>query len=141
MIKKTKIKITIFLLSTALVILFINIAIYNKPHINVAKSTPDISLVSQKLLNDFENDENLANSKYLEQIIQVTGKISELSKTKENLVVTLNNDNSLGSVMCHLSVEESKKAKGLKIGENITLKGVCTGYLMDVILIKCVIIN
>ena len=46
-----------------------------------------------------------------------------------------------GSVLCHLSEEATKEMSVLIEGQTITVKGICTGYLMDVILIKSEIIN
>ena len=116
-------------------------ATYFKPHVNVAESTPDISLATPTLLNDFQNDENKANTAYLEKIIMVSGKILELTTADGNGVITLDGEGAFGSVICHLSPEENKKLVNLKEGQNISIKGICTGYLMDVILVKCVIIN
>lgn len=126
-----------------LVIAGISIAVYmyNKPHISVAEASPKAFLEAQVLVGNFQNNENQANSEYLEQIIQVTGKISELDTADGNGVITLSGESSFGSVMCNLPPEENQKMVGLKEGQNVTIKGICTGYLMDVVLINCVIIN
>ena len=128
-------------LVAALVSAYLAVTIYNKPHINVSRATPKVSLIAKTLLDDFQLDENLANTKYLEQIIQVTGKISHLDIANGNGIVVLKDGNSFGSIMCHLSPEENEKLVTLKEGQSITIKGICTGYLMDVILIKCILIN
>lgn len=133
----------IFILLAILLILggYIAIRMYNKPHVNVAESDPDIVLLSNTLLDDFENDEISANEKYLEQIIQVTGKIQKLGTANGNGIITLTGENSLGSVICHLSEKENKKVVSLREGQEIIVKGICTGFLMDVILINCVLVN
>lgn len=133
----------ILLLLAVLVILggYLGIRMYNKPHVNVAESDPDLVLFSQTLLDDFESDEISANEKYLEQIIQVTGKIQKLGTANGNGTITLTNGTSMGSVICHLSEMENKKMVSLREGQEIMVKGICTGYLMDVILINCVLVN
>lgn len=120
---------------------FIYFALYNKPHINVSKSSADISLTSKTIIQDFESNETIANSKYLEQIIEVTGAISDISLTKDKGIIVLGEPSSFGSVMCHLSAEENQKINTFKKGQQITIKGICTGYLMDVILVKCIIVE
>ncbi|MCB0371383.1 MAG: hypothetical protein KDD31_00060 [Muricauda sp.] len=120
---------------------YLGIRMYNKPHVNVAESDPDLVLFSQTLLDDFESDEISANEKYLEQIIQVTGKIQKLGTANGNGTITLTNGTSIGSVICHLSEKENKKMVSLREGQEIMVKGICTGYLMDVILINCVLVN
>ncbi len=141
MTRRTRVLMIISILVIALVAVFIYLVVYNKPHVDVSKSSADISLVSNTIVEDFEKDENQANAKYLEQIIQVTGTISELSTENDKGIVVLGTSDSFGSVMCHLSSKESQKIKTLKNGQQVTIKGICTGYLMDVILVKCVIVN
>ena len=125
----------------AIIGVYLGVSMYNKPHINVAQSEPDIVLFSQTLLDDFQSNENNANTKYLEQIIQVAGKIEKLGTANGNGTITLTDKDSMGSVICHLSEEENKKMVSLRVGQEIMVKGICTGYLMDVILINCVLFN
>ena len=134
--KRKKI-ILIVLLVMALLVACYLVNLYNKPHINVAETTPKIELMAKTLLDDFQNDENVANLNYLGQIIQVKGTITSI----ENGTVTLGNSDSFGSIICNLSLEESKHILDLKEGQNISIKGICTGYLMDVILINSVIVK
>ncbi|MDF0717687.1 hypothetical protein PY092_16100 [Muricauda sp. 334s03] len=133
----------ILVLVAVLIVLggYIALRMYNKPHVNVAESDPDLVLFSQTLLEDFESDEISANTKYLEQIIQVTGKIQKLGTANGNGTITLNNGDSMGGIICHLSEKENKKMVSLREGQEIMVKGICTGYLMDVILINCVLVN
>ena len=56
---------------------------YNKEHVNVAKTKSDISLSADEILNDFSSDESIANTKYLEKIIEVKGVISDIKIEKE----------------------------------------------------------
>lgn len=139
MSKKSKIKVIISLL----IAVFIGIAtigyIYNKPHTDVSQSKASMSLTSTILLNDFENDEAKANTKYLDQIIEVTGVVTDLSTSGEKTIITFGNKQAMGTVLCHTRPGEQKKAKNIRKGDSIIIKGICTGYLMDVVLIECVI--
>ena len=139
--KKRRIILSISVLILLVIGVWIIESMYNKPHISVSNSKPKITILSQALLQDFESNESQANSKYLEEIIQVTGKISELDITRDQSVIALSADNAMGGVLCHLSSEQSEKTNSLKVGQYITLKGICTGYLMDVVLVKCVIVD
>ena len=114
---------------------------YNKPHVNVANSKADITITANKILTDFSSDETSANKLYLEKIIEVKGTISETKLEKGKGIITLKTNDDFGSVLCHLSEEATKEMSSLKVGQTISLKGICTGYLMDVILVKCEIIN
>lgn len=134
-------KVIIGLLVLAIVGAFVAYRMYNKPHIDVADASADITISANTILNEFSSDENAANKKYLEKIVAVKGEISEVKIEKENGIITLKTNDDFGSVICHLSDESTKKVVKLKEGETITIKGICTGYLMDVILIKSEIIH
>ncbi len=134
-------KIVIVILIVGFVGVFVAYKMYNKPHVNVVETKSDITLSASKILNDFSTDENAANKLYLEKIIKINGTISELNIEKERGIITLKTRDNFGSVLCHLSEGGMKKMKSLKVGQTITLKGICTGFLMDVILVKCEIIS
>ena len=104
-------------------------------------STKDISLTADKIMDDFFSDESKANKRYLDKIIEVSGIISELKVVKVKGIITLKTTQDFGNVLCHLSEDTSQDIQTLSEGQRITLKGVCTGYLMDVILVKSEIIN
>ena len=56
--------------------------IYNKPHIDIEETKPDVSLASSFLKDQFINDEDKANTKYLDQIIQIKGPIVKIVKDR-----------------------------------------------------------
>lgn len=134
-------KIIIGILVFAIIGAFVAYKMYNKPHVNVAAASADISLTADEILNDFSSDENAANLKYLEKIIAVKGVVSEINIEKEKGIITLKTNDDFGSVLCHLSDEATKKLNLLKEGQAIIVKGICTGFLMDVILVKCEFVN
>jgi hypothetical protein len=132
-------KIIIGILVLGIIGVFIAYKMYNKPHVNVEETSADISITADKILNDFSSDENLANLKYLDKIIEVKGVVSEINIEKG--IITIETNDDFGSVLCHLSEEASRKVSGLQEGQIIVVKGICTGFLMDVILVKCEFIN
>lgn len=134
-------KISIGLLILGTIGVFIVYKMYHKPHVNVAKGTADITISATKIFEDFSSDEPVANSKYLEKIIEVTGLITDMKIDKEKGIITLQTADDFGSVQCHLSKVATKNMSMLKLGQMITAKGICTGFLMDVILVKCEISN
>ncbi|MFL3661838.1 MAG: OB-fold protein [Polaribacter sp.] len=115
--------------------------IYNKPHVNVAQEKAAISDTASVILEAFSADEAAANLKYLGKIIEVKGVISKIEVVNKKGSITLETNALFGSVLCTLTPEESLYIKELKIGQEVLLKGICTGFLMDVILVKCIIQN
>jgi hypothetical protein len=129
------------LLMVGFLSVFIGYKIYNKPHINVAEEATDIALTASMLLIDFSKDETKANAKYLDKIIAVKGVVTHIVEEGEKRAITLQASDDFGSIICYLAEDDSMNRDAIKKGQTIVLKGICTGFLMDVILVKCVIIN
>ena len=119
---------------------FIAYKMYNKPHVNVAETSSDVSLEAVKIVDDFSSDEIMANTTYLDKIVQVSGIINSIKTENETVIVALAG-NSFGDVLCYLSEKSKTKVNTLKEGQRVTLKGICTGFLLDVVLVKCALIN
>ena len=109
---------------------------YNKPHKNITETAADIYVSANTILKEFSSDEKTANSKYLEKIIAVKGVISAIKIENGKGIITLTTNNDFGEVLCHLSENATTKINSLTTGQIITVKGICTGYLMDVVLVK-----
>ncbi|MBU3012110.1 OB-fold putative lipoprotein [Polaribacter vadi] len=129
-------KIILVILILGIVGAIIGYKTYNKPHLNIVATKADFNVSANKIIEDFSTDETTANSKYLEKIIAIKGIISDIKIEKEKGIITLKTNDDFASILCHLSEEATNKMSDLKVGESITIKGICTGYLMDVILVK-----
>ena len=109
---------------------------WNKPK----KSIEDVSAISvtaTSLFQLYNSNETQANNKYTNKVVAVTGAVETVSKNTEGkTVVLLKSDDLMFGVNCTLEKESQIKA-----GETVTLKGICTGYLTDVIVIRCYKLN
>ena len=72
-------------------------------------------------------------------MIAVKGKVSDvkLEPSTGQATVILDSGDPLAAVTCSFYDDEAKMLKKIKQGEAITVKGKCTGKLMDVVLNKC----
>jgi hypothetical protein len=112
---------------------------YNKPHQNIRSAKADFTVTATELFNAFETDETAANEKYLGKIIEVTGTVQEVKKDEEGKTgVTLEGGGMMFGVICKLDDFSEPKRTEFTQGEQVTLKGECTGMLMDVVLVRCV---
>lgn len=115
---------------------------YNKPHKSLSNIDADFVLSSVELYSNYSQDEEAADSKYLDKIIEVRGKILEIQTDNNQIGLLLGgSDSGMGFVTCSMNPTEKNKINSLKQGEYALVKGVCTGYLMDVVLTKCIIVN
>lgn len=105
---------------------------FNKPIQSTTKLKTDFTMNAETLLNVFEKDETEANSKYLDKVIEVKGSVQKVEKSDEKITVYLDTENIMSSIIFQL--EDHNEV--INEGEEITLKGICTGYLMDVVLVR-----
>jgi len=119
--------------------------IFNIPARDVENEKPAFTLEAANLYNDFNNDEEAANLKYGDQIIQVKGSVVEKSVEGYQVSITLNDE--MEGVNCALDsityVNNKELIDNLLSGDNITLKGKCDGFdmIMGVVLTRCFVIN
>jgi len=115
--------------------------VYNKPYLDIKNTEADIIISSQFLVNKFETDEEESNSKYLDQVIQIRGPINKVLSSEGKTVITIGEGDMFGNVKCNMLAEDKINNNTLKKGQIVTIKGICTGYLMNVVLIQAIIIN
>ena len=115
--------------------------VFNKPHRNIEDATPSFFMTAKNLYNEFNTNEKAANLKYGDKIIQVSGKIVEISGKGYNQTIVLNDE--LKAVSCALDslaiVKDKNIISSLTTGDSITLKGKCDGLdmIMGVVLTRC----
>ena len=130
----------IFLFIILVIIIGGGIAVYymwNKPERNIANEK-GIEITAVQLVNEFQENELEANKKYLDKVIQVTGNINAVGDNQEGMTtLTLSSDDAFTGVFCMLK----EKAAGLKVGDKITIKGICSGMLTDVRIIEAIIVK
>ncbi|WP_299523516.1 hypothetical protein [uncultured Lutibacter sp.] len=114
---------------------------YNKPHIDIKNAEASIYTSVHEIVDEFQQDEFLANKKYTDNIIQLKGTIFEISINEGYSVITLKSKNNSFGVICNMLPENNLDAIKHKKGDVIEIRGVCTGYLLDLIMVKCVLIN
>lgn len=115
--------------------------IYNKPHVNINNSQVDFIVTPDELIDDFKDNEQEANKKYLDKIIQINGVVHKIDMTNGLSTLTFKNGNSLESVICNMDPGENEKISKLETGETIQAKGICTGYLLDVVIVRAVLVD
>ena len=131
-------KILIIGLLLAIVGAGVGFMVYNKPHQNMQSATPDFKMTAAELFSDFETNENNANAKYLDKVIELNGTIQSVSSEENKVSITLDAGGMLGGVICQLDELSEHKRTSFQAGEAVQVKGLCTGMLMDVVLVRCV---
>lgn len=101
----------------------------NKPHRSVADEN-GIMVSADSLFREFATDEAVANARYLNAVLRVEGVIKSVERNTENKqVVVLDAGDPMFGVNCTLEKEAS-----VEEGQTVVIKGICTGYLADVVI-------
>lgn len=124
--------ILIAFLSLILAALAVAYYLYNKPHVNVAKATPDFTIEADSLFAEYQQDEQNANAKYLEKIIVVKGIVDHPNfenPAEPNIVLIV--AEGAGTVTCGFKPENLKSIEKLENGHSVSIKGQCKGMTGD----------
>lgn len=105
---------------------------YNKPVEDVAALTGQ-HVNATDLFKDYSLNEQAAN-----KALEVSGKVLEV---KQNLNAPSQIILDAGDPMFGIACTMDKSLKKVKPGDTVTIKGICTGYLNDVIIIKSFLLN
>jgi hypothetical protein len=113
---------------------------FNLKDKNLQKTKPDYTMTSIDLQKAFEENEAVSIAKYVNKIIEVTGTIESVKAGEGNKTnVALKTGSELSLVICTLS-PQSDPAQ-LVSGNEVTIRGECSGFLMDVLMNNCVVIK
>jgi len=108
--------------------------LYNKPH-RTAEQKPFVSLSAKELFKAFESDETSANENYLDKVIEVHGEVGEVTRDLDNnTIVIFKSDDPFFGIRCTIGTNNMQ----IKPGDTIHMKGICKGYLSDVVLTDCI---
>jgi len=112
---------------------------YNRKLPDTHRLKSAFHLRSTDLIRKFETDESQATAQYSDKVISVQGVIGSVRSTDSSGTIFLNDGSSMTSVMCQFDRKNFHEILALQKGKPITIKGICSGYLMDVIMVRCVL--
>ncbi|MCU0334050.1 MAG: OB-fold putative lipoprotein [Chitinophagaceae bacterium] len=106
--------------------------VWNKPARDVHHETA-IAATAQGIFDAYQANEAAANQQYLNKAVAVSGTVNAIKQNQEGkTVVSLATRDPMFGVQCTL-----KEPVQLATHAQVTIKGICTGFLMDVVLIDC----
>lgn len=109
---------------------------WNKPHENVEDLT-GIAVNAADLFREFSGNEQQAMETYNGKVLEITGIVNSTATNQEGkTIVQLQTNDPMFGINCTM-----EKESRIKEGEAVTIKGVCSGFTTDVILIRCYLIN
>lgn len=118
---------------------------YNRTNKDLKDSKAEITTDAASLIAAFEKDSSSANKKYTDKLIAVSGSVKSIDKDGNPVVIALGQSGEMSSVQCSMDSVYATEYKAIKEGDQLTLKGICTGgrtedlFGTDVILNRCVL--
>lgn len=95
-----------------------------------------------ELITMFQDNEKLANDTYTEKIIEVEGVVEEISFLNNRHTILLRGDKFAENfILCDMAFKSKDGKERITKGDTLKLKGICKGYLLDVIMLNCVPID
>ena len=129
---KNKIIIVIALITAIAFSAYYYIFIYSSNNHRQVQSEIGIVITSDSLVAKYQADENLANSLYLNKALAVTGNLLSIDKNQEGkTTLVIGRSDSFSNVSVTLT---NNAPITQKVGTPITIKGLCTGALSDVVI-------
>ncbi len=108
--------------------------VMNKPHRSVSDDA-GIAIAADSLFQAFTSNEQAANEVYLNKILRVKGTVKSVDRNTEgNQVVVIYAGDLMFGVNCTMEKDES-----VREGDEVVIKGICTGYLADVVINQAII--
>lgn len=137
---KTYVKVALFFVTfIALSAILAALYYYNLKSTDMAKAKPEFIVTASFLQKAFEDDETKASVTYINKILEVSGKIASVKPAGNNVVsISLVTESNISSVIC--TFPAVKDPAIFRVGDEITLRGECSGFLLDVLLNNCAII-
>ncbi len=94
----------------------------------------DYTVTAPELIQEFVANDSTANKKYREKIISVNGSASEVEAKGDSTFIIKFADSTGSYIIFSLEKNQFEKAKNIKAGDSISLKGACSGSIYSEIL-------
>ncbi|MBL7972441.1 MAG: hypothetical protein JNL03_13070 [Prolixibacteraceae bacterium] len=113
----------------------IGLKMFFKPHADVSRAQTDFRVEAAALLSAFLDDEAAAAAKYSEKVLEIKGKLAAYSTLQDGTHLLIL-ENEMEGISCQLdsswAAANQPVLQELTIGRELTVKGVCKGYLMEI---------
>lgn len=90
------------------------------------------------LFNAFMQDEAGANEQYLNKVVEVSGEVSTVRTGNGSTSVVLRTNDPNYGVRCRLDGSPGSREVRYEVGQKVSFKCICSGYLQDVEMVQCV---
>lgn len=112
--------------------------VWSANHHSSAADEKGIVVTAAMLVETFEKSEQKGNTLYLDKTLEITGVVvySKANQAGKQTIM-LKSDDPMAGVLCTLTTQGAP----VKEGESVTIKGICNGFLSDVVITNAVLVQ
>jgi len=129
--KKILLIIAVLLLLAGAAALIVYKYVYNKPHPDYVEAKTEVQINAKRLWVDYSMNKDIADPKYTGKVIEITGSIMRVEEANDLVIVVFaykRGDFGDEGIRVTMLPEYAQAAKGINPFKNVTIKGLCTGY-------------
>ena len=115
--------------------------LFMKPVTSIQDLKADKEISATSLFDEYMTSEEEANANFLGKVLEIDGLVREVREGEEGgLILVLETTDLIFGVICEFEVKPAAEDIP-EAGDQVRIKGICNGLLMDVVLNKCMIIK
>ena len=99
--------------------------LYFKPTPDVVQGNPDVSVSAKELLTAFQQDSTAAKEKYLDKVVEVTGRVKSIDPSG---TIVLGEAGAASDVVAGLDRRHLEDHAYVEEGAETVIQGVCSGF-------------
>jgi len=108
---------------------YVYVCVYNKAHPDYAQLEPEHSISTKACFETFRNNETEANQNFVGKMIQLSGTLDQIEYVDNQIIFYfIFSEGMFGNEGVRVSMLQNEQLSEITTGQNITLKGFCTGY-------------
>jgi hypothetical protein len=135
----------VFRIGLAIILFIVTLTLYNQftevELIYNSNKKSEIQISSEELISLFHENENRANSVFVGKMIEAKGVIKKITYQNDTFTIFLKGENESSYVICVMQTDQHSNVNQMVLGQSIVLKGICKGFLNDVIFFGCIIVK
>lgn len=108
--------------------------IFNEKFADMATEKADYTVHAMDFIKEFQHNTRLANEKYTEKIITVKGMVNQVEAADTTANIKFIDTLTGAYIICAFQQQHLAEAKQIKQGDEVTIKGSCSGAVYSEIL-------
>jgi hypothetical protein len=105
---------------------------YTRTNEDLKNADASFKLTASDLIHEYEQNDSLADQKYLGKILEVRGNVKEVRKDEYGYyTIALGDSSNMSAVRCALDTIHHQDAASVIPGSSAILRGNCTGFNKD----------